>query len=96
MRPVPFPILPATVALVLSFGGGGREALHAAEAPKQPQPGAGANRAAPLEEEVVFHNGAVRLAGTLLLPRDNKLVPAVVFVHGAASHERQDNREEAD
>src|SRR5262249_55498938 len=51
---------------------------------------------APREEAVVFHNGAVRLAGTLLLPRTDKPVPAVVFVHGAAYHDREDNREEAE
>jgi alpha-beta hydrolase superfamily lysophospholipase len=48
------------------------------------------------DAEVAFANGEVRLAGTLLLPRADKPVPAVVFVHGAAYHERADNLEEAE
>ncbi len=48
------------------------------------------------EEEVAFANGEVWLAGTLLLPQADKPVPAVVFVHGAAYHDRRDNREEAE
>jgi uncharacterized protein len=59
-------------------------------------PGAAMAGPAPREEEVAFANGEVRLAGTLLLPHANKPVPAVVFVHGAAYHERGDNREEAE
>jgi uncharacterized protein len=48
------------------------------------------------DAEVAFANGEVRLAGTLLLPRADKPIPAVVFVHGAAYHERGDNLEEAE
>jgi alpha-beta hydrolase superfamily lysophospholipase len=48
------------------------------------------------EAEVAFTSGEIRLAGSLLLPRADKPVPAVVFVHGAAYHERGDNREEAE
>src|SRR5437660_4929794 len=96
MRPLPFSILLAMAALVLCFGAGRPEVLRAAEEQERPQPGAGEVGPAPREEQVVFHNGEVRLAGTLLLPRADKRVPAVVFVHGAAYHERQDNREEAE
>jgi dienelactone hydrolase len=46
--------------------------------------------------EVAFANGDVHLVGTLLLPRADRPIPAVVFVHGAASHERRENLEEAD
>ncbi len=59
-------------------------------------PGAAMAGPAPREEEVYFANGEVRLAGTLLLPHVDKPVPAVVFVHGAAYHDRKDNWEEAE
>jgi pimeloyl-ACP methyl ester carboxylesterase len=59
-------------------------------------PGSAMAGPAPREEEVAFANGEVRLAGTLLLPHAGKPVPAVVFVHGAAYHDRRDNREEAE
>jgi dienelactone hydrolase len=57
---------------------------------------AAAGEAPPREEEVRFTNDPVQLAGTLLLPQAKHPVPAVVFVHGAAYHERGDNRVEAD
>jgi dienelactone hydrolase len=35
------------------------------------------------QEDVTFQNGAVRLSGTLRLPRSTKPVPAVVVLHGS-------------
>jgi dienelactone hydrolase len=48
------------------------------------------------EEQITFTNGEVKLVGTLLLPASDRPVPAVVFVHGASYHERDDNRIEAE
>jgi dienelactone hydrolase len=45
------------------------------------------------EHRVEFHNRAVRLAGSLLLPRSEAPVPAVVFVHGAGRQTREAYRE---
>ena len=46
-----------------------------------------------LEQSVEFHNGDVKLAGSLLLPESESPVPAVVFVHGAGRHMRKQHRE---
>jgi pimeloyl-ACP methyl ester carboxylesterase len=40
------------------------------------------------EENVSFKSGAIRLAGTLLLPNRRGPVPAIVFVHGAGPEQR--------
>ncbi len=45
------------------------------------------------EHSVEFHNQAVKLAGSLLLPRSQTPVPAVVFVHGAGPQTREPYRE---
>jgi dienelactone hydrolase len=48
----------------------------------------------PFEEfPVEFQNQDVKLVGSLLLPRIDGLVPAVVFVHGAGRQTREDYRE---
>ena len=41
-----------------------------------------------VEENVTFDNGAVRLAGTLLLPPGDGPHPALVFLHGSGPHPR--------
>jgi len=42
------------------------------------------------EEQIVeFHNQEVKLAGSVLLPRSDVPVPAVVFVHGAGPQTRE-------
>ena len=45
------------------------------------------------EHTVEFHNQDVKLAGSLLLPRSEAPVPAVVFVHGAGQQTRERYRE---
>src|SRR6476660_1415538 len=45
------------------------------------------------EHSVKFHNQDVNLAGSLLLPRSEGPVPAVVFVHGAGRQTRESYRE---
>lgn len=45
------------------------------------------------EHLVEFHNQEVKLAGSLLLPRSDAPVPAVVFVHGAGRQNRESYRE---
>ena len=45
------------------------------------------------EYSVEFHNQDVKLAGSLLLPRSEGPVPAVVFVHGAGRQTREPYRE---
>ncbi|HEV3436589.1 MAG TPA: alpha/beta fold hydrolase [Gemmata sp.] len=45
------------------------------------------------EHRVEFHNQGVKLAGSLLLPRSEVPVPAVVFVHGAGPQTREPYRE---
>jgi pimeloyl-ACP methyl ester carboxylesterase len=45
------------------------------------------------EHSVEFHNQDVSLAGSLLLPRSEEPVPAVVFVHGAGRQTRESYRE---
>jgi len=41
-----------------------------------------------LEEQVSFVNGDVKLAGTLVLPRQPRRYPAIVFLHGSGSATR--------
>ena len=41
------------------------------------------------QEEVVFHNGTAKLAGTLILPSSPSKHPAVVFLHGSGDVPRQ-------
>ena len=48
------------------------------------------------EHLVEFHNGDVRLAGSLLLPKSEKPHPAVIFVHGAGPQTREPYREAAE
>ena len=45
------------------------------------------------EHSVEFHNQAVKIAGSLLLPESETPVPAVVFVHGAGRQTREQYRE---
>jgi dienelactone hydrolase len=45
------------------------------------------------EHPVEFHNQTVKLAGSLLLPKNEAPVPAVVFVHGAGRQTREPYRE---
>lgn len=45
------------------------------------------------EHSVKFHNQDVNLAGSLLLPRSEVPVPAVVFVHGAGRQTWESYRE---
>lgn len=45
------------------------------------------------EHAVEFHNQDVKLAGSLLLPRSEEPLPAVVFVHGAGPQTRESYRE---
>lgn len=44
---------------------------------------------------VEFHNRDVKLAGSLLVPKSESPLPAVVFVHGAGHHTRESVREVA-
>lgn len=46
-----------------------------------------------VEHPVEFHNQEVKLAGSLLLPKSEAPVPAVVFVHGAGRQTRESYRE---
>jgi pimeloyl-ACP methyl ester carboxylesterase len=48
------------------------------------------------QEEVRFHNGAVALAGTLLIPPTKGRHPAVVLIHGSSTPSRNDFRFYAD
>ncbi len=45
------------------------------------------------EHRIEFHNHDVKLAGSLLLPKSEKPLPAVVFVHGAGPQTREQYRE---
>ena len=45
------------------------------------------------EHPVEFHNQGVKLAGSLLLPRSEVPLPALVFVHGAGPQTREPYRE---
>ncbi len=44
------------------------------------------------EHRVEFDNGAVKLAGSLILPKSDKPLPAVIFVHGAGPQTREQYR----
>lgn len=44
------------------------------------------------ERDITFANGAVTLAGTLLIPRTGAKVPAVVFLHGSGAEGRWASR----
>jgi pimeloyl-ACP methyl ester carboxylesterase len=76
---------PAAIAVIaFLIGMSGTEARAADEAEK----GSGFE-----EHPVEFHNQSVKLAGSLLLPRSEAPVPAVVFVHGAGRQTRESCRE---
>lgn len=51
-----------------------------------------ATRAVPREREVTFSNGAVTLAGSLILPSTGRRYPAVVFAHGSGAEGRWASR----
>jgi pimeloyl-ACP methyl ester carboxylesterase len=60
----------------------------APDAPRRPQE---PKRSPPYrEEEVVFENGGVTLAGTLTLPRDQGPFPAVVLISGSGPQDRNE------
>jgi pimeloyl-ACP methyl ester carboxylesterase len=48
------------------------------------------------EEDAVFPNGSVQLAGTLLVPNESGRHPAVVFMHGSGPEARHGSRYLAD
>jgi dienelactone hydrolase len=48
------------------------------------------------EHRVEFHNGDVKLAGSLLLPKSEKPLPAVIFVHGAGPQTREQYRKQGE
>jgi uncharacterized protein len=78
------PMLPAAIPVIALLIGMGWPAASANE------PGANFR----LEEQhVEFQNQDVKLAGSLLLPKSEVPVPAVVFVHGAGRQTREPYRE---
>lgn len=48
------------------------------------------------EHRVEFHNGDVKLAGSLVLPKSDTPVPAVIFVHGAGPQTREQYRKQGE
>ncbi len=75
-------VLPSVIAVVVLLSGG--PVVRADDAPAM----------IPFEElPVQFHNHDVKLVGSLLRPKSDGPVPAVVFVHGAGRQTRQDYRE---
>lgn len=76
-------------SLVGRFKGGEGEGTFAVARRASPHPGY-------REEEVRFTNGAVQLAGTLLLPLSSGHHPALVFVHGSGPEGRHGSRFLAD
>lgn len=48
------------------------------------------------EHRVEFHNHDVKLAGSLLLPKSERPLPAVVFVHGAGPQTREQYRKQGE
>ncbi len=48
------------------------------------------------EHFVEFHNDDVKLAGSLLVPKSDKPLPAVIFVHGAGPQTREQYRKQAE
>ncbi len=78
------PLLPGAIAFVAFLIGMSETETHANET------GTGSGFA---EHPVGFHNQGVKLAGSLLLPRSEVPLPAVVFVHGAGPPTRESYRE---
>ena len=81
----PMPLLPAAIAGIAFLVGG----MSKTEAGTN-ETGAGFGFE---EHRIEFHNQAVKLAGSLLLPKSVVPVPAVVFVHGAGPQTRESYRE---
>ena len=78
------PLLPAAIPVIAFLIGMAGPQAHADET--------GATSS--FEERFVeFHNQDVKLAGSLLLPRSEVPVPAIVFVHGAGPQTREPYRE---
>ncbi len=48
------------------------------------------------EHRVEFHNHDVKLAGSLLLPKSERPLPAVIFVHGAGPQTREKYRKQGE
>jgi uncharacterized protein len=48
------------------------------------------------EQPIEFRNGDVKLTGSLLLPKYEKPLPAVIFVHGAGPQTREQYRKQAE
>lgn len=48
------------------------------------------------EHRVEFHNGDVKLAGSLLLPQSEKPFPSVIFIHGAGPQTREQYRKQGE
>src|ERR1044072_6272338 len=78
------PLLPAAIAVIAFLTGMSETEARANEA------GAGSGFG---EHPVEFHNQGVKLAGSLLWPRSEVPLPAVVFVHGAGRQTRESYRE---
>ncbi len=80
-------LLPAAIAVITFLTGISGTDARAAET------GAGSS----FEEHLVeFHNQDVKLAGSLLLPKSEKPVPAVIFVHGAGPQTREQYRKQGE
>ena len=77
-------LLPAAIAVIAFLIGMSETEARANETV------AGASFA---EHPVEFHNQGVKLAGSLLLPKSEAPLPAVVFVHGAGPQTRESYRE---
>ena len=77
-------LLPAAIAVIAFLTGMSETEARANET------GAGSSF---VEHRVEFHNQDVKLAGSLLLPKSEVPVPAVVFVHGAGPQTRESYRE---
>ena len=45
------------------------------------------------EHRVEFQNDTVKLAGSLLLPKSEKPIAAVIFIHGAGPQTRENKRD---
>jgi pimeloyl-ACP methyl ester carboxylesterase len=78
------PLLPAAIAVIAFLIGMSETEARANET--------GASSSFE-EHPVEFHNQGVKLAGSLLLPKSETPVPAVVFVHGAGRQTRESYRE---
>jgi uncharacterized protein len=68
--------------------------------PATSEPAVGANKTGVQsgyeEHRVEFHNRDVKLAGSLLLPKSEKPLPAVIFVHGAGPQTREQYRKQGE